>query len=81
MNGFMAQRLRYCVGIPYDPQCVVGGRSDVMGYHTAAEIPNYWAYAKNFVLTDQMFQPVKSWSLAADLYMASAWSAMPTAPL
>ena len=29
-----------------------------MGYHTAAEIPNYWAYAKNFVLQDHMFEPV-----------------------
>ena len=75
MNGFMLQRLRYCVGIPYDPQCVVGGSSDVMGYHTAAEIPNYWAYAKNFVLADHMFEPVKSWSLPAHLYMVSAWSA------
>ena len=75
MNGFMEQRLRYCVGIPYDPQCVVGGRSGVMGYHTAAEIPNYWAYARNFVLADHTFEPVKSWSLPSHLYMVSAWSA------
>jgi len=75
MNGFMVQRLRYCVGIPYDPQCVVGGSSDVMGYHTAAEIPSYWAYAKHFVLADHMFEPVKSWSLPGHLYMVSGWSA------
>ena len=46
-----------------------------MGYHTAAEIPNYWAYAKHFVLHDHMFEPVKSWSLPDHLYMVSAWSA------
>jgi len=30
---------------------------DVMGYHDAREIPNYWAYAKYFVLQDHMFEP------------------------
>ena len=29
---------------------------DVMGYHTGADIPNYWAYARDFVLQDHMFQ-------------------------
>ncbi len=48
---------------------------DVMGYHDAREIPNYWAYARNFVLQDHMFEPVASWSLPAHLYMMSAWSA------
>ena len=56
-------------------------RPDVMGYHTAAEIPNYWTYAKNFVLQDHMFEPVKSWSLPDHLYMVSAWSAKCTEPL
>ena len=46
-----------------------------MGYHTAAEIPNYWTYAKDFVLEDHMFEPVKSWSLPDHLYLVSAWSA------
>ena len=32
----------------------------MIGYHTAAKIPNYWTYAKDFVLDDQMFEPVKS---------------------
>ena len=48
---------------------------DVMGYHTAAEIPNYWTYARDFVLDDHMFEPVASWSLPDHLYMVSAWSA------
>ena len=46
-----------------------------MGYHTAAEIPNYWTYAKDFVLDDHMFEPVKSWSLPDHLYLVSGWSA------
>ncbi len=48
---------------------------EVMGYHTAAEIPNYWAYARDFVLDDHMFEAVDSWSLPEHLYMVSAWSA------
>jgi phospholipase C len=48
---------------------------DVMGYHDAREIPHYWAYARNFVLQDHMFEPVASWSLVAHLYMVSEWSA------
>jgi phospholipase C len=56
-------------GTPHH-QCV-----DVMGYHDAREIPNYWTYAKRFVLQDHMFSPVASWSLPAHLYMVSEWSA------
>ena len=36
---------------------------DVMGYHTQSDIPNYWTYAKDFVLQDHMFEPNASWSL------------------
>jgi phospholipase C len=77
MNGFSLERAmarRTCTD-PEDPACKIGTTPDVMGYHTAAEIPNYWAYARNFVLQDHMFEPVKSWSLPDHLYMVSAWSA------
>lgn len=50
-------------------------RYDVMGYHTDAELPNYWAYARNFVLQDEMFESVRGWSLAAHLDLVSEWSA------
>jgi phospholipase C len=50
-------------------------KPDVMGYHNASEIPNYWAYAKHFVLEDHMFESVNSWSLPAHLAMVSGWSA------
>jgi phospholipase C len=48
---------------------------DVMGYHDAREIPNYWTYAQNFVLQDNMFSPGASWSLPNHLFMVSGWSA------
>jgi phospholipase C len=77
MDGFIRQRYaaRKTCRDNYDPACEIGATPDVMGYHTGAELPNYWAYAKNFVLTDHMFEPVKSWSLPDHLYMVSAWSA------
>jgi phospholipase C len=46
-----------------------------MGYHTQSDIPNYWAYAQQFVLHDRMFQPNVGWSLPAHLFMVSEWSA------
>src|SRR5204863_1826727 len=48
---------------------------EAVGYHTGKEIPNYWTYARNFVLQDGMFESVASWSLPAHLYMVSGWSA------
>jgi phospholipase C len=48
---------------------------DVMGYHTKAEIPNYWAYAHHFVLQDRMFAPSDSWTLPSHLFLVSAWAA------
>ena len=38
--------------------CPARALPDVMGYKTAHDIPNYWAYASNFVLQDHMFEPV-----------------------
>jgi phospholipase C len=77
MNGFIKQvatAAAKCTNFG-DPACRHGKTPDVMGYHTATEIPNYWAYAKNFAFQDHMFEPVKSWSLPDHLYMVSEWSA------
>jgi phospholipase C len=78
MDGFVNQvgrSTRTCQGAN-DPSCTPGGRSpDVMGYHDAREIPNYWDYAKNFVLQDHMFEPNASWSLPEHLFQVSEWSA------
>jgi phospholipase C len=48
---------------------------DVMGWHDAREIPNYWSYAEHFVLQDHMFAPSDSWTLPSHLYLVSAWAA------
>ena len=79
MNGFIAQQelgRKVSCKTSTDPNCTVGGTApDVMGYHTAADIPNYWQYAQDFVLQDHMFEPNASWSLPAHLFMVSEWSA------
>ena len=49
---------------------------DVMGYHDARDIPNYWKYAEDFVLQDDMFESSSSWSLPEHLYGVSGWSAV-----
>ncbi len=61
--------------IPTPSVCLPSGPVDVMGYHDAREIPNYWTYARGFTLEDHMFEPVQSWSLPAHLYLVSGWSA------
>ncbi len=73
MDGFVRQEKswykNYCHCGPSKPH------NDVMGYHTGADIPNYWKYAKDFVLQDHMFSSVASWSLPSHLFLTSAWSA------
>jgi len=77
MNGFVRQAEgaeESCVNLT-KPWCRKHGRIDVMGYHDSREIPNYWDYARNYVLQDHMFEPNASWSLPAHLFMVSEWSA------
>ncbi len=79
MDGFISQReaeqQRTCAD-PNDPNCGAAGTAvDVMGYHDEREIPNYWTYARQFVLLDHLFQPDASWSLPSHLFLVSAWSA------
>lgn len=75
MDGFLKVSVnasRTCVnvysGCAVDP-------TNVLGYHTRSDVPNYWKYAENFVLQDRMFQSNLGWSLPAHLYMVSGWSA------
>jgi phospholipase C len=83
MNGFVASA-QSAKGTPcknqQDPVCTVPGETDVMGYHDGGEIPNYWSYAKNFVLQDRMFEPNLSWSLPQHLFLVSGWSALCNTP-
>ena len=77
MDGFVAQSrsdIFRCIS-PLDPACVTNSPPDVMGWHDAREIPNYWTYANDFVLEDHMFQSDGSWSLPAHLFEVSGWAA------
>jgi phospholipase C len=69
MNGFVAEAEK--IMCRPDQPC----HPDVLGYHVGSDIPNYWAYASNFVLQDHMFEAAGSWSLPAHLYEVSGWSA------
>src|SRR3990172_2426758 len=82
MDGFIQAVVDspiYCADHRGDPDCrsYLGpeGQPDVMSYHTKATIPNYWRYAKEFVLQDHMFAPADSWTLPAHLFLVSAWAA------
>jgi phospholipase C len=86
MDGFVGQAEHGSSCTSNDPNCspcTTGSQSqciDVMGYHDASEIPNYWSYAQNYVLQDHMYEPNASWSLPSHLYMVSEWSAYCTNP-
>ena len=76
MNGFQRQarrgRFLACHDTVDAPGCSLTPRKpDVMGYHDWHEIPNYWAYARHFVLQDHMFASVNSWSLPTHLALVS----------
>jgi phospholipase C len=77
MDGFIEQAhdAPHRCHNPNDPVCSPASSLDVMGYHDAREIPNYWEYARQFVLQDRMFEPNSSWSLPEHLFMVSGWSA------
>ena len=84
MDGFIKSVLNGRRGAcknPNAPGCTSGTQGpDVMGFHDAREIPNYWAYAQNFLLQDHMYEPNASWSLPSHLFMVSGWSAACSRP-
>jgi phospholipase C len=84
MDGFLrnaAKRQRACVRAHHQAAGFAcagngpGSPSSVLGYADSREIPNYWNYARNFVLQDHMFEPTDSWSRPSHLYLVSEWSA------
>ena len=89
MDGFVAAELsvqkgflKLCSEVPPKfprnqcyPLLASMARYGVMGYHTDTEIPNYWLYAKNFILQDAMFSGERSWSMTEHLDLTSEWSA------
>jgi len=69
MDGFIKEAETRCTG---SKPCKA---DEVVGYRVGTDIPNYWAYAKNFVLDERMFESVASWSFTSHLAMVSAWAA------
>ena len=80
LDGFVYQQQLGLSGCSPQPTCTSdnagAARHDAMGYHDADEIPNYWAYAQHFVLQDNLFEGIRSWSLAAHVELTSEWSAL-----
>ncbi len=83
MDGFVAEAEKGSKCASTEPgcsPCAEQGSSaqciDPMGYHDGREIPNYWTYAQNFVLQDNMYEPNSSWSWPEHLFLVSAWSAV-----
>jgi phospholipase C len=79
MDGFVRQVLakpHWPCPTTHDAHCTPGTHvPDIMGFKNRSDIPNYWAYADQFVLQDRMFVPNLSWSLPAHLAMVSGWVA------
>jgi hypothetical protein len=77
MDGFITQAQSGRKGCldPTNPACTASATPDVMGYHVGTDIPNYWTYARDFVLQDHLFEPNASWSLPSHLFLVSEWSA------
>ena len=75
MDGFIGQQDTAKKSACRGTVACKSGPPDVMGYHDAREIPNYWAYAQQFVLQDHMFAAAPSYTLPSHMYMVSGWSA------
>jgi phospholipase C len=77
MDGFLREAYKgiRANGTSFEPSNVAGNNpKDVMGWHDFHEIPNYWNYARLYVLQDNLFESVASYSLPAHLYMLAAQS-------
>ena len=59
MDGFIrvtaAKLISDCLRHRGNSACAHLRHPNVMSYHDGGQIPNYWAYARNFVLQDHMF--------------------------
>ncbi|HWG09109.1 MAG TPA: alkaline phosphatase family protein [Solirubrobacteraceae bacterium] len=81
MDGFIeaAEDAKHCsTANPNCSQCSgteVSACTEVMGYHDAREIPNYWTYAENYVLQDDMYESQLSASEHEHNAMVSEWNA------
>ncbi|MEX1046043.1 MAG: alkaline phosphatase family protein [Actinomycetota bacterium] len=78
-SAWKSREGKFCVEKPFAKSCkkFVGpkGQPDAMSFRRREDIPNYWAYADEFVLQDRMFASVDSFSLPAKMYLMSGWAA------
>lgn len=78
MDGFLVASYKASgaePGQPFTPKSGPGKNpKDVMGWHDYREIPNYWNYARLYVLQDHLFESVASYTLPSHLYMLAAQS-------
>ncbi|HEX4491893.1 MAG TPA: alkaline phosphatase family protein [Acidimicrobiia bacterium] len=72
MDGFISRYEQVCGA---HPLCNAANPS-IMGYKLRSDIPNYWAYADDFVLQDHLFESAVTWSRPAHLDLLSGWSAL-----
>jgi len=57
-----------------DPSCTENNKLVCMSQMTQADIPNYFAYATNFVIADRMFSSISATSFPNHLYTIAATS-------
>lgn len=81
MDGFLAQSYEGWnkrVGNPCLPTLAVcppgTDPRDVMGWHDYHEIPNYWNYARLYVLQDRMFSSAATFTLPNRLFLIAGQS-------
>ncbi|MBX6773063.1 MAG: alkaline phosphatase family protein [Chloroflexi bacterium] len=81
MDGFVARayvEMGRALPVPCPPSrasCApAADPRDVMGWHDSREIPNYWNYARLYVLQDHMFSSVPSYTLPNRLYLLAGQS-------
>ncbi|MBV8464229.1 MAG: hypothetical protein JO368_13105, partial [Acidimicrobiales bacterium] len=75
ISNFEGQAVPQCANASGCASSSGHGDTDTMGYHTNAEIPNYWDYAAHYTLLDHMFESNQGYSLPSHLGLVSLWSA------
>ena len=70
MDGFVADEQKFC-------KC---SSDESLGYFTNEDIPDFWRYAGDYTLSDNLFDSIASWSYPTHLGMVSDWSALCTSP-
>ena len=60
--------------VAFGQSCSINGDNLCFSQYTAADLPNYFAYAKNFVVADHMFASIQATSYPNHIYAVAATS-------